>query len=137
MELESDTCKNQLPYHTDAIKDVLIPPDVTPQRQCFTYADEADVLNVALFGITAKEWHQTHPDSKGNIRDEASLQQLIVLANLESINAELIRQGIPQSERLLRLNASAKQMMQSLVEIIALTNLEHMVNCRIRKANKP
>lgn len=101
--------------HTDAIKDVLIPPDVTPQRQCFTYADEADVLNVVLFGITAKEWRQTHPDSKGNIRDEASLQQLIVLANLESINAELIRQGIPQSERLLRLNDSAKQMMQSLV----------------------
>ena len=101
--------------HTDAIKDVLIPPDVTPQRQCFTYANEADVLNVALFGITAKEWRQTHPDSKGNIRDEASLQQLIVLANLESVNAELIRQGIPQSERLLRLNASAKQMMQSLV----------------------
>lgn len=101
--------------HTDAIKDVLIPPDVTPQRQCFTYANEADVLNVALFGITAKEWRQTHPDSKGNIRDEASLQHLIVLANLESINAELIRQGIPQSERLLRLNASAKQMMQSLV----------------------
>ena len=71
-------------------------------------------LNVALFGITAKEWRQAHLDSKGNIRDEASLQQLIVLANLESINAELIRQGVPQSERLLRLNASAKQMMQSL-----------------------
>ena len=101
--------------HTDALKYVLIPPDVTLQRQCFTYANEADVLNVALFGITAKEWRQTHPNSKGNIRDEASLQQLIVLANLESINAELIRQGIPRSERLLRLNASAKQMMQSLV----------------------
>lgn len=101
--------------HTDAIKDMLIPPDVTPQRQSFTYASEADVLNVALFGITAKEWRQAHPDAKGNIRDEAGLQQLIVLANLESINAELIRQGIPQSERLLRLNASAKQMMQSLV----------------------
>ena len=101
--------------HTDAIKDVLIPPDVTPQRQSFTYANEADVLNVALFGITAKEWRQTHPDSKGNIRDEASLQQLIVLANLESINAELIRQGVPQGERLFRLNVSAKQMMQSLV----------------------
>ena len=100
--------------HTDAIKDMLIPPDVTPQRQSYTYANEADVLNVALFGITAKEWRQAHPDSKGNIRDEASLQQLIVLANMESINAELIRQGIPQSERLLRLNASAKQMMQSL-----------------------
>ena len=93
---------------------MLIPPDVTPQRQSYTYANEADVLNVALFGITAKEWRQAHPDSKGNIRDEASLQQLIVLANMESINAELIRQGVPQSERLLRLNASAKQMMQSL-----------------------
>ena len=102
--------------HTDAIKDMLIPPDVTPQRQSYTYANEADVLNVALFGITAKEWRQAHLDSKGNIRDEASLQQLIVLANLESINAELIRQGVPQSERLLRLNASAKQMMQSLTD---------------------
>ena len=101
--------------HTDAIKDMLIPPDVTPQRQSITYASEADVLNVALFGITAKEWRQAHPDAKGNIRDEASLQQLIVLANMESINAELIRQGVPQGERLLRLNASAKQMMQSLI----------------------
>ena len=94
---------------------MLIPPDITPQRQSFTYASEADVLNVALFGITAKEWRQAHPDSPGNIRDEASLHQLIVLANLESINAELIRQGVPQSERLLRLNASAIQMMKSLV----------------------
>lgn len=101
--------------HTDAIRDMLIPPDVTPQRQSITYANEADVLNVALFGMTAREWRQTHPNSKGNIRDEASLQQLIVLANLESINAELIRQEISQEERLLRLNASAKQMMQSLL----------------------
>jgi hypothetical protein len=101
--------------HTDAIKDMLIPPDVTPQRQSITYASEADVLNVALFGMTAKEWRQANPEAKGNIRDEASLQQLIVLANMESINAELIRQGVPQKERLLRLNASAKQMMRSLV----------------------
>lgn len=101
--------------HTDAIKDMLIPPDITPQRQSITYASEADVLNVALFGITAKEWRTANPDAKGNIRDEASLQQLIVLANLESINAELIRQNIPQKERLLRLNASAKQMMHSLI----------------------
>lgn len=101
--------------HTDAIKDMLIPPDITPQRQSITYASEADVLNVALFGMTAKEWRTANPDAKGNIRDEASLQQLIVLANLESINAELIRQNIPQKERLLRLNASAKQMMHSLI----------------------
>ena len=114
-DIKRNLAKINYRIHTDAIKDVLIPPDVTPQRQSFTYANEADVLNVALFGITSKEWRQTHQDSKGNIRDEASLQQLIVLANLESINAELIRQGVPQSERLLRLNASAKQMMQSLV----------------------
>ena len=101
--------------HTDAIRDVLIPPDVTPRQQSITYASEADVLNVALFGMTAKEWRQKHPEATGNIRDEASLQQLIVLANMESINAELIRQGLPQKERLMRLNESAKQMMRSLV----------------------
>lgn len=101
--------------HTDAIKDMLIPPDVTPWRQSVTYANEADVLNVSLFGMTAKEWREANPNAKGNIRDEASLQQLIVLANLESINAELIRQGVPQNERLVRLNASARQMMQSLI----------------------
>lgn len=114
--------------HTDAIRDMLIPPDVTPQRQSITYANEADVLNVALFGVTAREWRQAHPNSKGNIRDEASLQQLIVLANLESINAELIRQGVSQEERLLRLNASAKQMMRSLLgdtRIQALHQIEH------------
>lgn len=101
--------------HTDAIKEMLIPPDISPQQQSITYASEADVLNIAMFGMTAKEWRQAHPDAKGNIRDEANLQQLIVLANLESINAELIRHGVPQTERLLRLNASAKQMMQSLI----------------------
>ena len=101
--------------HTDAIKEMLIPPDISPRQQSITYANEADVLNIAMFGMTAKEWRQAHPDAKGNIRDEANLQQLIVLANLESINAELIRHGVPQMERLLRLNASAKQMMQSLI----------------------
>ena len=112
--------------HTDAIKDVLIPPDVTAQRQGMTYASEADVLNVALFGVTAKEWRQANPDAKGNIRDEANLQQLIVLANMESINAELIRQGVPQEERLLRLNASAKQMMHSLTGDSRITGLKHL-----------
>ena len=101
--------------HTDAIKEMLIPPDISPRQQSITYTNEADVLNIAMFGMTAKEWRQAHPDAKGNIRDEANLQQLIVLANLESINAELIRHGVPQTERLLRLNASAKQMMQSLI----------------------
>lgn len=112
--------------HTDAIKDMLIPPDVTPQRQSITYASEADVLNVALFGMTAKEWRQGHPGATGNIRDEASLQQLIVLANLESINAELIRQEVPQKERLVRLNESAKQMMRSLVGDGHIDNLKNL-----------
>lgn len=114
-DLNRTLAKINYRIHTDAIKDMLIPPDITPQRQSITYASEADVLNVALFGMTAKEWRTANPDAKGNIRDEASLQQLIVLANLESINAELIRQNIPQKERLLRLNASAKQMMHSLI----------------------
>lgn len=101
--------------HTDAIKDMLIPPELSPARTSITYASEADVLNVALFGITAKEWRNANPDAKGNIRDEATLQQLIVLANMEALNAEFIRQGLPQSERLMRLNKSAKQMMQSIL----------------------
>jgi hypothetical protein len=112
--------------HTDAIKDVLIPPDVTPQKQNSTYANEADLLNVALFGITAKEWRQANPDNKGNIRDEASLEQLIVLANMESLNAEFIRQGLPQKERLLRLNASAQQMMKSLLDITAMERIKKL-----------
>ncbi|MCR4437366.1 MAG: KilA-N domain-containing protein [Eubacteriales bacterium] len=112
--------------HTDAIKDVLIPPDVTPQKQNITYANEADLLNVALFGMTAKEWRQANPDAKGNIRDEASLQQLIVLSNMESLNAEFIRQGLSQKERLLRLNASAKQMMRSLLDSSSLERLKQL-----------
>ena len=112
--------------HTDAIKDVLIPPDVTPQKQNITYANEADLLNVALFGMTAKEWRQANPEAKGNIRDEASLQQLIVLSNMESLNAEFIRQGLSQKERILRLNASAKQMMKSLLDSVGIERLKQL-----------
>jgi hypothetical protein len=96
------------------MKDVLIPPDVTLQKQNITYANEEDLLNVALFGMTARKWRQANPDAKGNIRDEASLQQLIVLSNMESLNSEFIRQGLTQKDRLLRLNASAKQMIKRL-----------------------
>ncbi len=112
--------------HTDAIKDVLIPPDITLQKQNMTYANEADLLNVALFGMTAKEWRQANPEAKGNIRDEASLQQLIVLSNIESINAEFIRQGLSQKERILRLNASAKQMMRSLLDSAGIEQLKRL-----------
>ena len=91
-----------------------------------TYANEADILNVALFGMTAKEWRQANPDEKGNIRDEASLQQLIVLSNMESLNAEFIRQELPQKERLLRLNISAKQMMKSLLDSTGIERLKQL-----------
>jgi hypothetical protein len=102
--------------HTDAIKDNLIPPELSPAKISYTYASEADVLNVALFGMTAREWRSANPDSTGNIRDEATLQQLIVLSNMEAMNAEFIRQGLSQSDRLVRLHQSAIQMMQSLID---------------------
>jgi len=102
--------------HTDAIKDELIPKEVTKEQAKFIYADEADLLNVALFGKTAKQWRDAHPDEKGNIRDYATLEQLVVLSNMESINALLIRQELPQGERLFQLNATAITQMRSLLQ---------------------
>jgi hypothetical protein len=93
--------------HTDAIRETLIPPAITKKRASLTYANEADLLNVALFGQTAKEWRDAHPDAEGNIRDHAPLEQLVVLTNLESLNAVLIRQGLPQPDRLHKLNEIA------------------------------
>ena len=90
--------------HTDAIKEQIIPPKVTKEQAAFIYASEADLLNVALFGQTASQWREANPSAKGNIRDEATLEQLVVLSNLESLNAVLIRDGLSQSERLTRLN---------------------------------
>jgi len=101
--------------HTDAVKENLIPPEVLKYQVQFIYANEADVLNVALFGKTAKEWRESNPDISGNIRDEATLEQLVILSNLESINSVLIRQNISQSERLLRLNEIAITQMKSLM----------------------
>lgn len=101
--------------HTDAIKDKLIPLGVTPAQQGITYASEAEVLNVALFGKTSKEWRAENPDKKGNIRDYATIQQLIVLSNLESMNAELIKQGVSQSDRLKRLNTMAIEQLTTLI----------------------
>jgi hypothetical protein len=101
--------------HTDAIKENLIPLEITKQQASFVYANEADLLNVALFGITAKQWRENNPDQKGNRRDFATLKQLVVLSNLESINALLIQQGFSQSERLTQLNKVAITQMKSLV----------------------
>jgi hypothetical protein len=93
--------------HTEAVKTYLITKELSKYHQSITYASEADVLNVALFGMTAKEWREQNPDLKGNLRDYASIPQLLVLANMESYNAILIKQGIPQRERLLLLNKMA------------------------------
>ena len=101
--------------HTDAIKENLIPHIVSKKQQTFTYASEADILNVAMFGITAKEWKEQHPDAIGNIRDSATIQQLIVLSNMESMNTELIKQGITQDQRLSMLNKMAIDQMTSIL----------------------
>jgi len=101
--------------HTDAIKDTLIPPAITKSQAILVYANEADLLNVALFGQTAKQWRDANPDADGNVRDHAPLEQLVVLTNLESLNSVLIRQGLPQSERLLKLNEIAITQMRSLL----------------------
>lgn len=101
--------------HTDAIKETLIPPTITKQQTNIIYANEADLLNVALFGKTAKEWRKKNPKNEGNIRDDATLEQLVVLTNLESINAVLIRQELAQAERLKKLNEIAITQMKSLL----------------------
>jgi hypothetical protein len=101
--------------HTDAIKENLIPADITKEQAAYTYASEADLLNVALFGITAKQWRDANPKQEGNIRDYATIEQLVVLSNPESINAVLIRQELKQSDRLLQLNKIAITQMKSLV----------------------
>ena len=100
--------------HTDAIKSHLIPAEVTQAQANIIYAEEADVLNVAMFGMTARQWRESNPDLKGNIRDYATINELICLSNMENINAVLINEGIPQRERLIRLNQIAIQQMQVL-----------------------
>ena len=105
--LNRELTKINYRIHTDAIKKHLIPEDISSRAQSFIYANEADVLNVALFGKTARMWRDENPDHEGNVRDDASLQQLIVLVNLESMNAELIKLGLSRPERAIRLNKMA------------------------------
>ena len=100
--------------HTDAIKKHLIPEEVTASQASIIYAEEADVLNVAMFGMTAKQWHEKNPDLKGNIRDYASINELICLSNMENLNAVFIDQGVPQPERLIELNKIAIHQMSVL-----------------------
>lgn len=106
--------KNRI--HTNAIKINLIPPELTPQQTSIIYASEADVLNMALFGMTAKQWRDTNPDKKGNIRDYASINELICLSNMENINAVLSEDGLSQKEHLIKLNKIAIHQMSILEE---------------------
>lgn len=103
--------------HTDAIKHNLIPAELTPQQISYVYANEADVLNVALFGVTAKQWRDANPDLKGNMRDYASINELICLSNMENLNAVFINENMLQSERLVKLNQIAIQQMKVLQEV--------------------
>ena len=102
--------------HTDAVKAHLIPALVTPAQAAITYATEADLLNVALFGHTAREWREANPKLDGNVRDYAGVEQLLVLANMEGMNAEFIHMGLPQGERIKRLNQIAIRQMQVLTD---------------------
>ena len=115
--------------HTDAIKSYIV-PTLTEKQKRFVYAEETDVLNVALFGMTAKEWRESNPDiaDKGNIRDYTDLLHLVILNNLENINVELIEMGISQSERLIKLNCMAKRQMELLKNNTTFNNLEYIEN---------
>lgn len=120
--LNGEISKLNYRIHTEAIKENLIPPELTPAQVAYTYANEADILNVVLFGKTAKQWKDENPEIKGNMRDVATLNQLLVLANLESYNAVLINQGKKQKERMELLRQLAVQQLQTL-ETVSLNNL--------------
>ena len=115
--LNREISKLNYKIHTDAVKENLLLPDLSIEQQNFVYADEADLLNVALFGKTAKEWRNTNPDKSGNIRDYADIPHLLVLANLESYNAILIEQKISQKERLLKLRDTAKRQLETILSL--------------------
>ena len=113
--VKREIAKTNYRIHTDAIKENLIPPNLTKQEIHYTYASEADIINMALFGMTAKQWRANNPKTKGNIRDDATIEQLIVLSNLETMNAQFIKDGLSPDERLYRLNQIAMYQMKSLL----------------------
>ncbi len=123
--LNRELSKINYKIHTDAIKENLIPPELTQVQKSITYANEADMLNVALFGMTAREWRDANPDKSGNIRDCATLNQLLVLANMESYNAILINQNIPQQERLVLIRDLVVKQLEA-TDKITLTGLKQL-----------
>lgn len=110
--------------HTDAVREHLVPPEVTAAQAAITYATEADLLNMALFGLTAKEWRKANPKLDGNMREHATIEQLLVLANIEGMNAEFIHMGLAQGDRLKRLNQIAIRQMQTLTTLPVAKRLE-------------
>ena len=122
--LQRTLAKVNYMIHTDAIKEQLIPEKLSPKQTSLVYASEADLLNMALFGTTAADWRKNNPDAQGNMCDQATLEQLVVLSNLESINAVLIRQGLSQQDRLTQLNEIAITQMTSLVQANNLKKLK-------------
>lgn len=119
-DIRRNLAKINYRIHTDAIKENLIPPELTNQQISFVYAAEADILNMALFGMTAKQWRETHPEKKGNLRDFANVSQLVCLSNLENLNALFIQEAISQPERLKKLNQIAIQQMHLLTDRVNL-----------------
>jgi hypothetical protein len=129
-DIKRNLAKINYRIHTDAIKENLVPPKLTPQQRSIVYANEAYVLNMSLFGMTAKKWRDNNPDLKGNIRDYANISQLVCLSNLESLNAVFIHEGLPQSERLAKLNTVAISQMKTLTDDAGITKLEATDNKR-------
>ena len=127
-DIKRNLAKINYSIHTDAIKENLIPPELSAKQVSLVYASEADVLNMALFGMTAKEWRDSHPELKGNIRDYANVSQLVCLANLENLNAVFISEGRPQAERLARLNVIAISQMRVLTQDHRIEMLEGKVD---------
>ncbi len=123
-DIKRNLVKINYRIHTDAIKENLIPPELTKQQTTLVYASEADVLNMALFGQSAKTWRAANPDKKGNIRDYANVSQLVCLSNLENLNALFISESMPQPERLLKLNRIAIQQMKLLTDDTGIHKLE-------------
>jgi len=127
-DIRRNLTKNNYRIHTDAIKTNLIPAKLSKSQASMIYASEADVLNMALFGMTAKQWRETNPTEKGNLRDEANVSQLVCLANLENLNALFINEGMTQEQRLVKLNQIAIHQMKILIGDSSIRKLEDADN---------
>lgn len=125
-DVKRELAKANYKLHTDAIKDNLIPEDLSKREATYVYANEADVLNVAVFGITAKQWRDANPSAKGNIRDNADVNQLIVIANLENLNSIFINQGMTQRDRIIMLNQIARQQLIALTSNASVNRLSNL-----------